>query len=121
MDVRQVDFRGEGEENFPRYRVCFWSRPGRIPEGTPVGKVGFTATEYELSDARSVYEVLAWAEAHSGPERTFCVYLLPETQRHEGEWMYRLVGVNPTSHESYGEQPDGYSWDSTDAFAGDET
>jgi hypothetical protein len=118
MDVREVVFRDEGEENFPRYRVCFWSRPGRIPEENPVKDVGFDATEYEISDARSVYDVLAWAEAHSGPERTFCVYLLPETRRHAGEWMYRLAGVNPTSAETYGQRPGGYSWDSTDALGG---
>lgn len=108
MDVRQVVCRDEGEENFPRYRVCFWSRPRDIPAGIPPEDVSQIADEYEISDARSVHEVLAWAEAHSGPERTFCLYLLPEAQRHEGEWMYRLAGVNPTNAETYGERPEDY-------------
>jgi hypothetical protein len=113
MEVRQVDFRDSVEDDSPLYRVCFWSRPGRVPEGVPVEKLGFHATEYEISDARSVYEVLAWAEAHSGPERTFCVYVLPRRNLDpDAEWMHRLAGVDPTNASTYGTQPDGYSWDS---------
>jgi hypothetical protein len=64
-----------------------------------------------------VYEVLAWAEAHSGPERTFCVYALPgQTLDPDTEWMHRLAGVDPTNAATCGEPPDGYSWDSTDAL-----
>jgi hypothetical protein len=121
MEVRQADSRHQGEDDSPLYRVCFWSRPGRIPEDIPVKDVGFHATEYEISDARSVYEVLAWAESHSGPERTFCVYVLSRRNLDpDSEWMHRLAGVNPTNVSTYGAPPDGYSWDSADSFGGDE-
>jgi hypothetical protein len=121
MEVHQVDFRDVMDDDSPQYRVCFWSRPGRVPEGVPVEKLGFHATEYEISDARSVYEVLAWAEAHSGPERTFCVYVLPQRNLNpDTEWMHRLAGVDPTNVATYGESPDGYYWDSTDALGGDD-
>ena len=106
MDVREVVFRDEGEENFPRYRVCFWIRSQDIPAGIPVEDVSPIAIEYEVSDARSVYEVLAWAEARSGPDRTFCVYVF---QEHVGNWMYRLAGVNPTAADSFGVPPEGSS------------
>jgi hypothetical protein len=115
-----VDSRDQVEDDSPLYRVCFWSRPGRIPEDIPVKDVGFHATEYEISDAHSVYEVLAWAESHSGPERTFCVYVLPRRNLDpDSEWMHRLAGVDPTNVSTYGEPPDGYSWDSTDALGGE--
>jgi hypothetical protein len=36
------------------------------------------------------------------------------------EWMHRLAGVNPTNTCTYGDPPDGYSWDSTDALGSEE-
>jgi hypothetical protein len=120
MEVRQVDDTDYADEDFPKYRVKFWARPGRIPEGIPVRDVGFDVIEYEISHARSVHEVVAWAEAHSGPERTFCVYALPgQALDPETQWMHRLAGVDPTNFSTYGEPPDGYSWDSTGALGGD--
>jgi hypothetical protein len=54
MDVRQVNDTDYADEDFPSYRVKFWSRPGRIPKVVPVPDVGFHVAEYEISDARSV-------------------------------------------------------------------
>jgi hypothetical protein len=33
--------------------------------------------------------------------------------------MHRLTGIDPTDRLTYGEPPDGYSWDSTDALGGE--
>jgi hypothetical protein len=54
MDVKGVDPRFVESEPRAVYHVCFWSDGGRRSD------------EYELTNARDVREVLAWADANAG-------------------------------------------------------
>jgi hypothetical protein len=90
MEVRPVDPRDTTWEiDEPAYRVYFW---GRVPQ--PVGfPMGIAAEEFEVTGA-DVHEVITWAEATAGSDRTYTLYAL--AQRPEGEvGLVRLAGTDP--------------------------
>lgn len=94
MDVRRVDPRSATWEiASPRYRVYFWTlqRSARVPSDSD----GYTATEFELTGAASVQEVLEWVEASSAPAHSsYTVYVLADAD--EGVGLIRLAGLDPT-------------------------
>ena len=85
MDVRGVDPRTERwGEHRPTYRVYFWTG-------------ALASHEHQLTGASDVGEVLAWAEANRGPDRTYTVYV--EAQGESGLGLIRLYGIDPTRAE----------------------
>ena len=90
MDVRPVDPRDTTwEEHEPAYRVYFWRA-----ELQPIGlRQGFVSEEFEVTGS-DVQEVIAWAEATAGADRTYTLYALVRSL--EGELgLVRLAGVDP--------------------------
>ena len=90
MDVRPVDPRDTTwEDHEPVYRVYFWKA-----EPQPLGlRPGFASEEFELTGS-NVQEVLAWADATVGSDRTYTLYALVRSL--EGELgLIRLAGVDP--------------------------
>jgi hypothetical protein len=101
MEARPVDPRDAlTEETYPEYRVTFWERL-RAPADIPLSRVGFRSDEWSVVGATSVFEVLAWAEAHCGPHRAYTVSVLTI-----GRSLIRLAGTDPTDPTSWAEWPD---------------
>jgi hypothetical protein len=100
MDARPVDPRDvRSEETSPEYRVTFWERT-RAPAETPISQIGFRADEWSVGGAASVLEVLAWADLHAGPGRSYTVGVItPE------RCLLRLAGTDPTDPESWTARP----------------
>ena len=89
MDVRPIDPRDTTWEiDKPAYRVYFWTR---VPQ--PIGfPMGIASEEFEVTKA-DVQEVIAWAEATAGSDRTYTLYAL--VQRPEREFgLVRLAGAD---------------------------
>jgi hypothetical protein len=98
VDVRPVDPRDAGWEiDSPPYRVYFWKRPP-APPGIPPDEVMYHSTEFELSGAVDVREVLAWAEANATPGSRYTVYAVVGRESERG--LVRLAGVDPTAPSS---------------------
>ena len=95
MDVRPVDPRDSGWEiGSPSYRVYFWEqRPARGDVSQHLA--GYGSTEFEVSGATEVGEVLAWAEATAPSGASYTVYALVELGSERG--LVRLAGVDPTA------------------------
>ena len=86
MEIQRVDPRtAHGEVLNPRYRVYFW---GQVTPDT-----AFHSDEHELDGAVDVSEVIEWARANAGPDRTYVVYVV--TQREERLGLIRLLGSTP--------------------------
>jgi hypothetical protein len=90
--VRPVDPRDTTwEEHEPAYRVYFWRT-----EPQPIGfRHGFRSEEFEVTGS-DVQEVIAWAGATAGSDRTYTLYALVRSP--DGELgLVRLAGVDPFS------------------------
>lgn len=104
MDIAEIDPRTSAwEVNSPTYRVYFWER-GVGAAGVPRDRVGFACTEFEITGARDVSEVIDWAEAnaetggrHDG-ERTYVLYAVADRNGSTG--LIRLAGDDPNSLSS---------------------
>jgi hypothetical protein len=95
MDVRPLDPRNtRWEISSPSYRVFFWTRPS-TPPGISEDRVMYHSTEFEVSGAEDVGEVLAWAESTAPPGSTFTLYVVLERDEERG--LVRLSGVDPTA------------------------
>lgn len=101
MEARPIDPRDAlTEETHPEYRVTFWERL-RVPADIPLSRIGFKADEWAFVGARDVFEVVSWSEAHSGPHRTYTVYVFTVERS-----LVRLAGTDPTSPDSWAEWRD---------------
>jgi hypothetical protein len=88
MEVRRVDPRDtEWEEDYPTYRVYFFTDPGP-------GRHGWTSDEFELQQAPDVGSVVEWAEKEAGG-RTYIVYAVVPTPRPSGSGLLTLSGHDP--------------------------
>lgn len=86
MDVRPIDPRDtEIEIDHPTYRVFFW----RLQSDHPGS--GYGSEEYELTGAQDIDEVLGWARANAGDDRTYTVYTVV------GKTLVHLLGIDPTA------------------------
>lgn len=86
MNVQPIDPRDtEAEVTAPSYRVCFWERRTTHPDS------GFAADEYGITGAEDVNEVLDWAEANRGSNRTFTAYVVVD------KTVVLLCGSDPTA------------------------
>jgi hypothetical protein len=88
--VRPVDPRDTTwEEHEPAFRVYFWKAKPQ-----PIGlRPGFASEEFEVTGS-DVREVIAWADATAGSDRTYTLYALVRSL--EGELgLIRLAGVDP--------------------------
>jgi hypothetical protein len=86
VHVRPIDPRDtEAEVASPAYRVYFWERE------TTHDDAGFRSDEYEIDGAEDVREVLDWAEANSGGNRTFTAYVVID------KTLVLLSGHDPTA------------------------
>jgi hypothetical protein len=90
VDVQPVDPRDTTwEEHEPAYRVHFWRT-----EPQPIGfRDGFTSEEFEVTGS-DVQEVIAWADAIAGSDRTYTLYALVRSPDRE-LGLVRLAGVDP--------------------------
>ena len=69
MEVRRIDPRDtEWEQDFPTYRVHFFTDPGP-------GLHGWTSDEFELQQAQDVKAVIEWADKEARG-RTYIIYAL---------------------------------------------
>jgi hypothetical protein len=94
MQIQLTDPRtARWELDHPEYRVYFW-RAGRIAPDRTEERAGYQATEYELSDARDVHEVLAWAAENAAADQSYTIYVA--IKRTEGLGLARIFGVDPT-------------------------
>jgi hypothetical protein len=108
MKIVPVDERtAEWELDTPLYRVYFWER-GKGP--AEASGVGYGLKSYEISGAGDVFEVIAWANAHSGPgrgeiysgsDRSYVIYAVAD--RHVRKGIVRLIGVDPDRAPDVGE------------------
>jgi len=81
MEASAVDPRtAVWEQERPVYRVYFWDHPRHASD------------EWRLTDAQSIYEVLAWAQARCGPHRTFQVWA--EAHNERGLGLLLLTGYD---------------------------
>lgn len=83
MHIEQVDPRDIGWElDEPAYRAYFWSDGGSRSD------------EFELQDARDVFEVIDWANGPDGRGRDFTLYAVVDHGNERG--LVHLAGVDPT-------------------------
>lgn len=103
MDIAEIDPRtATWEVESPVYRVYFWER-GVGGSGVPLDRVAFSSNEFEISGAKDVSEVIAWADATAGSVdnarhgevRTYSLYAVAE--RHGSQGLIRLAGSDPNS------------------------
>jgi hypothetical protein len=88
VEVRRVDPRDtEWEEDYPTYRVYFFTDPGP-------GLHGWTSDEFELRRAPDVGSVIEWAEKEAGG-RTYIVYAVVPTPRPASSGLLTLSGHDP--------------------------
>lgn len=81
------------EVDIPVYRVYFWHRPAAEP-GTDQERLMWHCSEWRLTEATDVHEVLAWANGPEGRGRAFELYV--EASHSDGLGLLRLAGT--TSH-----------------------
>ena len=72
--------------------MYFWEEPQARP-ALPESVVTWHSTEFELTGADDVTEVLAWAEETGNPGSTYVVYAVVEGRGDRG--LVRLAGVDP--------------------------
>jgi hypothetical protein len=97
MQARRVDPRDAlTEETYPEYHVTFWERLW-APADIPLSRVGWRSDDWSLVGATSVFEVLAWADAHRA--HTVSVFTLERS-------LIRLAGTDPTDPGSWAGWPD---------------
>jgi hypothetical protein len=83
MEVRHVDPRDTGwEEDYPTYRVYFFTDPGRVSE------------EYEISQASDVRAVIEWA-AEQAAGRTYILRAVVRSGRPTSSGLLTLMGHDP--------------------------
>jgi hypothetical protein len=88
MEVRRVDPRdAEWEEDFPAYRVYFFTDPGP-------GLHGWASDEFEIVKASDVRSVIEWAE-NEAAGRTYIVYALVAAPRPTSTGLLTLLGHDP--------------------------
>jgi hypothetical protein len=58
----------------------------------------YHSTEFELSGAGGVGEVIAWAESTAPPGSTYTFYVVNERDQQRG--LVRLAGVDPTATDT---------------------
>src|SRR5689334_10904623 len=95
MEVRRVDPRDtEWEEDFPTYRVYFFTDPGP-------GLHGWTSDEFEIREAPDVRAVIEWQTRRPPVARTSC---MPWCVRHtrRAAAFSRSWGTTPTDPETHG-------------------
>ena len=80
IDPRDVKW----ESDNPTYRVYFWSHPDNASD------------EWRLTEAASMWEVIAWAEQRVGAQRSFQVFVETIDQL-RGTGLVRLMGSDPTA------------------------
>jgi hypothetical protein len=101
MQAGPVDPRdARTEEAHPEYRVTFWERLW-APADIPLSRVGCRSDDWSLVGATSVFEVLAWADAHCGPHRAYTVSVFTLERS-----LIRLAGTDPTDPTSWAGWPD---------------
>jgi len=87
MEVRRIDPRDtEWEEDFPTYRVYFFTDPGPGPRG-------WTSDEYQISQAPDVRTVIEWADEQAAG-RTYILYALVHG-RLANSGLLTLMGHDP--------------------------
>lgn len=85
MEATPVDPRDvRWEVDSPNYRVYFWT-----------GEKGHVAQEFELTGAKDVHEVLAWANENAPVGSTYTLYALVDRNGEPG--LVRLAGIDPTA------------------------
>jgi hypothetical protein len=88
MEVRRVDPRDtEWEEDFPTYRVYFFTDPGP-------GLHGWTSDEFELKQAEDVQAVIDWSEKEADG-RTYIIYVLVPAPHPTSSGLLTLLGHDP--------------------------
>ena len=95
MDIDPANVQAiQWERDEPTYHVYFWKRGPEHP-GIPPEKIAYYASESEISGARDVVEVLEWAKANAGPDRTYTVYVVADG-RTDDAGVLRVFGTDPT-------------------------
>lgn len=88
MEVRRVDPRDtEWEEDFPTYRVYFFTEPGP-------GLYGWTSDEFEIRQATDVRTVIEWADSQAAG-RPYILYALVRAPHPTGSGVLTLMGHDP--------------------------
>jgi hypothetical protein len=83
MEVRHVDPRDtRWEEDYPTYRVYFFTVPGGVSE------------EYEIRHAPDVRTVIGWADEQAAG-RTYILYALVSSDRPAASGLLTLTGYDP--------------------------
>ena len=91
--MKPVDPRNaEGEDHDPAYRVYFWESTAP-PGATDAESSMMASTEYRLSGAEDVHEVIAWAEAQVRPDQAYELFV--EANLDSSVRLIRVSGLCP--------------------------